>query len=148
MISNVTPMLLDSWLKVTWANGKHRQSGGGSNYWKLGDHVYYDETEYWNYEASLDVTFESIPTAKEIKDRMKEGFHIVNKPRHYNMFKMEAIDVIKNLLTEEEYVGYLKGNMLKYRLRAGFKEDREQDLAKSNWYQDRLGAGATVQEDK
>lgn len=62
----------------------------------------------------------------------------VNHPKHYNMFCTEVIDVIKACLTEEEFKGYLKGNMLKYRFRAGFKDNREEDLRKSNWYQDRV----------
>ena len=62
----------------------------------------------------------------------------VNHPKHYNMFCTEVIDVIKSCLTEEEFKGYLKGNMLKYRFRAGFKDNREEDLRKSNWYQDRI----------
>lgn len=65
---------------------------------------------------------------------------MVNNPDHYKMFQAEAIDIIESALTHEEYVGYLKGNMLKYRLRAGFKEKskRDEDLNKSNWYQDRM----------
>lgn len=64
----------------------------------------------------------------------------VNHPKHYNMFCTEVIDVIKSCLTEEEFKGYLKGNMLKYRMRAGFKnkDKREEDLDKSNWYQDKV----------
>lgn len=62
----------------------------------------------------------------------------VNHPKHYEFLKdVEAIDVIKLTLTRGEYLGYLKGNALKYRLRAGDKggEDKAlEDLKKSNWY--------------
>jgi len=62
----------------------------------------------------------------------------VNHPSHYKFFKKECIDVIKDCLTKEEFEGYVKGNILKYRFRAGLKDldKRDEDLAKSNWYQD------------
>lgn len=64
----------------------------------------------------------------------------VNKPSHYMLFDdgTEAIDVIRKQLTDEEFNGYLKGNFLKYRLRAGDKDDLKQDIDKSNWYKSRL----------
>lgn len=66
----------------------------------------------------------------------------VNNPKHYKLFPdMEAIDVIERTLTPEEFAGYLKGNALKYRLRAGEKGDTQQDIDKSNWYRRRLSHG-------
>jgi hypothetical protein len=62
----------------------------------------------------------------------------VNHPSHYTFYKKEVIDIIKDCLTPEEFKGYLKGNLIKYRMRAGLKNDRDEDLKKSNWYQDRL----------
>jgi hypothetical protein len=34
---------------------------------------------------------------------------MVNRPPHYLVGGIEAIDVIKSRLTKEEYIGYLKG---------------------------------------
>lgn len=63
----------------------------------------------------------------------------VNHPKHYMMFPdMEAIEAIQKVLTEEEFKGFLKGCFLKYRFRAGDKDDLAQDIAKSNWYRDYL----------
>ena len=60
-------------------------------------------------------------------------------PNHYkNTYAKEVIDLIQASLTPEEFRGYCKGNMLKYRFRAGYKGDRDEDLKKSNWYQDKL----------
>lgn len=43
--------------------------------------------------------------------------------KHYKIWKdFEAIDIIKSTLTKDEYIGYLKGNILKYKLR-----DKNQD---------------------
>ena len=61
---------------------------------------------------------------------------VVNEPNHYKLFgTVEVIDMIKELLTEEEFKGYLKGNCLKYRLRAGKKDNVEQDIAKAMRYE-------------
>jgi len=70
--------------------------------------------------------------------RMKNVEH----PGHYKQFKTEVIDVIRGCLSDEEFKGYLKGNIIKYRLRAGWKgyEKRDEDLQKSNKYQDWLFA--------
>lgn len=64
---------------------------------------------------------------------------IINHPKHYKLFPdMEAIEVIEAVLTPEEFAGYLKGNALKYRLRAGDKGPEEICIGKARWYQDRL----------
>lgn len=61
----------------------------------------------------------------------------VNNPKHYDLFPgQQPIDVIRAYLTPEEFAGFCKGNILKYRLRAGEKGDAAQDLAKANWYRD------------
>lgn len=63
----------------------------------------------------------------------------VNHPKHYKLFPgQEAIDIIQAALTPEEFRGYLKGNALKYRLRAGNKDDLQQDIDKAEWYRNRL----------
>ena len=60
-------------------------------------------------------------------------------PNHYKKtYAKEVIDLLAASLTPEEFKGYCKGNMLKYRFRAGYKGDRDEDLKKSNWYQDKL----------
>jgi hypothetical protein len=65
----------------------------------------------------------------------------INHPKHYQLFPgQEAIDVIRAALTPAEFQGYLKGNALKYRLRAGDKGPAEKCLAKARWYQDYLRA--------
>ena len=63
----------------------------------------------------------------------------INHPKHYQLFPdMEAIDLIKTVLTPDEFVGYLKGNALKYRLRAGDKGPAVKCIAKAHWYQNYL----------
>jgi hypothetical protein len=61
---------------------------------------------------------------------------VVDQPPHYMIGGMEAIDVIEAKLTPEEYQGYLKGNVLKYMMRANYKGKHDQDLEKALWYLD------------
>ena len=65
----------------------------------------------------------------------------VNNPKHYDLFPGEqSIDLIEKCLTPEEFQGFLKGNCLKYRIRAGNKGELQQDIDKADWYQARLWA--------
>ncbi len=58
---------------------------------------------------------------------------------HYELWKgTEAIDVIKQMLTEEEYKGFLKGNILKYQLRTGKKDDVSKEIEKIKDYSNEL----------
>lgn len=77
---------------------------------------------------------------EEMSNESNNEKDMVNSPSHYKVFQTEAIDIIKDALTLEQFKGYLLGNMLKYRLRAGFKDKKkkEEDLKKSNWYQDKF----------
>ena len=59
----------------------------------------------------------------------------ISKPKHYMLFDFEAIDLIYEVLSKDEFRGYCVGNTLKYRLRAGKKGDALEDLAKANEYE-------------
>jgi hypothetical protein len=58
----------------------------------------------------------------------------VNAPDHYTVGGYEAIDVIRSKLTTEEYIGYCKGNILKYTMRANYKGHHDEDLRKAAYY--------------
>ena len=62
----------------------------------------------------------------------------VNSPSHYQHGGIETIDIIRSMLTAEEFRGYLKGNILKYRERAMFKGKTDEDYAKAKKYYDWL----------
>lgn len=62
----------------------------------------------------------------------------VNHPSHYCSGGIETIDVMKAKLKPEEFIGYLKGNILKYVTRAGLKGDLVQDYQKAVWYINKL----------
>lgn len=57
----------------------------------------------------------------------------VNKPNHYTSGDIECIDAIKSALTEEEFRGYCKGNIIKYVWRERFKNGNE-DIQKAIKY--------------
>lgn len=57
----------------------------------------------------------------------------VFNPKHYNQGSHECIDEIKAMLSPEEFKGFLKGNIIKYRYRANLKNGKE-DLAKADNY--------------
>lgn len=64
----------------------------------------------------------------------------VRTPSHYMLFdNVEAIEVIARSMTVEQFKGYVLGNILKYRLRAGKKSElatMEKDLKKAAFYQE------------
>jgi len=66
----------------------------------------------------------------------------VNHPLHYKGQAIETIDKIQLVLTEEEYRGFLKGNIMKYGDRMGLKENRKEDYEKQQWYLERYKKGS------
>lgn len=63
---------------------------------------------------------------------------VVNKPKHYNNGNIEAIEAIKASMSNEEFKGYLKGNVLKYLWRYNYKKKPVEDLRKCKWYLEKL----------
>ena len=61
----------------------------------------------------------------------------VNKPPHYTTGAIECIDAIEAALTEEEFRGYCKGNVMKYTWRERTKGGDE-SMQKAAWYLDRM----------
>ena len=61
----------------------------------------------------------------------------VNNPSHYNTGGIECIDAMEAMLSTEEFIGYLRGNGLKYRWRFRYKNGME-DLRKAEWYEKKL----------
>lgn len=56
-------------------------------------------------------------------------------PEHYCDGGIETIDYIRAKLTTEEFIGYCKGNVIKYISRAGKKtESPLEDLQKAKMY--------------
>lgn len=60
----------------------------------------------------------------------------VRNPKHYQMCGIETITIIASCMTESEWLGYCRGNIIKYRLRAGKKGDAAECLAKADFYEE------------
>jgi len=58
----------------------------------------------------------------------------VEHPSHYTDGGIEVIDYIEAKLTDEQFEGFLLGNVLKYSSRAGKKFDKVEDLKKAQKY--------------
>ncbi len=56
---------------------------------------------------------------------------------HYKDMPMQPWDVMEAVLTTSEYVGFLKGNIIKYSMRAGHKPGSD-DGAKAKHYAKKL----------
>tara|TARA_R110001632_G_scaffold6159_2_gene24950 strand:- start:215 stop:430 length:216 start_codon:yes stop_codon:yes gene_type:complete len=54
--------------------------------------------------------------------------------KHYTIGSIETIDFIKAKLSKEEYIGYLRGNVLKYLSRANYKDSADEDYDKAKVY--------------
>lgn len=76
-------------------------------------------------------------TPKAIVGTFTDTKDNVNNPAHYGQGRIEAIEYIEDFLTEEEYQGYLRGNIAKYLHRFKYKNGLE-DLKKAQWYLNRL----------
>lgn len=71
----------------------------------------------------------------------------VNHPAHYTSGGIECIDAIAASMTNAEYEGFLKGQVIKYVWRYRLKEKPLQDLEKARFYLERLIQNTKVEED-
>lgn len=89
--------------------------------------------EYFD-EKDLEFYFILIEEIKNSNNKLKN-----TKASHYNLWlDTDSIDIIKAFLTEEEYIGALKFNILKYQLRLGKKDSIESDMEKIEDYKREL----------
>lgn len=93
--------------------------------------------EEWNEITILDrakqMQPDLFPETKEVKRTDAE----IQKPLHYNQGSVECIEGIEAMLTPEEYIGYLRGNSLKYRWRFPYKHGIK-DIYKAEFYEAKL----------
>lgn len=92
-----------------------------------------NEQLYSEYEE-LDgfINNDMVPSVRAVR-RDTEGCSVSN-PAHYTVGGFEALDVIRAKLTREEYIGYCKGNALKYLMRANYKGYHDNDCSKASYY--------------
>ena len=106
----------------------------------------YGEDNQWSDESDLELVTKKV---KPLSIHTKEGGFPAFKTDppdnglphtpHYMNGLIETIDVIKMALTEDEFRGFLKGNVLKYQIRAPHKhETPDEDYQKAKDYYDLL----------
>lgn len=62
----------------------------------------------------------------------------IYSPDHYTAGGIETIDYMRAKMSQEEFKGYCKGNILKYMSRSGLKGKELEDLKKARLYLDWL----------
>ena len=59
-------------------------------------------------------------------------------PDHYKKKTIETIEAIRSQLTDAEFIGYLKGSIMKYIARMGLKvptlQGARDDVGKAHWF--------------
>ena len=70
--------------------------------------------------------------APTMENPKKEG--AADTQEHYKKASMQPVEVMQTLLTTKQFEGFLLGNVIKYRMRAPFKGQRESDLGKARQY--------------
>lgn len=60
------------------------------------------------------------------------------KDAHYSKSAIEPLEYMALAFTRDEFIGFLKGNILKYSLRAPYKNQEEDDRRKAKFYTELL----------
>lgn len=106
-------------------------------------HIFPGETNHINLNDFLsgEIIMDSstlipiIPTLNPDKSiKPNDGVDYVNNPPHYKKGDIECIDAIKSSMTDEQFIGYLKGNVFKYLWRMDYKDDRLTNAKKGEFY--------------
>jgi len=70
-------------------------------------------------------------------DINQEPTEQVHSPSWYDWFDMSVINIMQKIMTTEEYIGFLKGQSIKYRMRSGLKATIFEDIEKAKWYENK-----------
>lgn len=82
-------------------------------------------------------TDKQVKSIRDFFGRKKPGIDdAVRSPKHYKLhgLNIESVDVLRSVLTPEEFKGFCRGNALKYLIRAGRKDNELQDIKKAGVY--------------
>lgn len=79
-----------------------------------------------------------MPTRRREDMQNNPSHDPVNHPSHYTQGGIECIDAIKASMTEIEFRGFLKGQVIKYMWRYALKGKPVEDLKKAEFYRNRL----------
>lgn len=100
---------------------------------RLNDAMPYLVERLKQYTEDIEQDNEPNPLTDDIYDP-------VDRPEHYASADngIECIDAIEAALGREQFIGFLRGQVIKYQWRMGKKDDAAQDNQKSIWYANKL----------
>ena len=88
--------------------------------------------EVW-FKGAFEILQEGL-TEQDSSTQVAQRDAVIN-PNHYDMMGANTIEILASAMTEAEWRGFCLGNTLKYRIRAGKKDDLQQDIDKANNYE-------------
>ena len=62
----------------------------------------------------------------------------VNHPQHYTTYDVETLDMMIRIWGIQETISFCKLNAFKYRMRAGHKDNAQQDIDKALWCENKM----------
>lgn len=69
---------------------------------------------------------------KSVEEQENDG--TAKDATHYQKASMQPIEVMQRFLTKREFIGFLKGNIIKYKARAAYKGSKREDMQKARQY--------------
>ena len=97
----------------------------------------YDTTDWQNSLIERQDVSSRVERLRSVEAARQVEKDAVNNPSHYTTGGIECIDAMQAMLSREEFIGYLRGNVFKYQWRYQHKNGIE-DLKKAQWYANRL----------
>ncbi|MEA4835171.1 MAG: DUF3310 domain-containing protein [Anaeromusa sp.] len=82
-------------------------------------------------EEVMDAVESGRPWHERIPERLGVEDGTAAGAAHYQIGSLQPIEIMQEIMTPEEFVGYLRGSVLKYGLRLGRKDDRVVDARKA-----------------
>ena len=115
------------------------------NVLKVGDRVWLNAVEkgtivqFCPNEETCIVDSELDGEVEVVKAGLTKVEYSPINPSHYQVAGIpEAIDIMKHLMAQEQFKGFLWGNIIKYAYRYGRKGDEHDTAGKIEWYANRL----------
>ena len=92
----------------------------------------------WNYPKQYeDYKMQNEETTVKPVWKQKENNTQVGGD-HYKNMVVQPWEVMASIMTREEFIGFLKGNIIKYTMRDGKKENAHEDAEKAKHYMAKL----------
>ena len=135
-----------------WRKGSYKTNGNNHDWIDMTCHNEKYDAAYWCEISPSNIIWQRHTHPEElpfIDDEPPQSLNdqyaeiekvrqdIINSPGHYADSTIECIDAMEAMMTPEQFIGYLRGNVFKYQWRYEKKNGIE-DLKKAQWYLDKL----------